>query len=63
MRKMKGNILNDLMEKMLSHENLNAWNDSAILPFDDNIPENFENANPDLSAGEGFSYQTLIVPA
>ena len=49
MRKMKGNIPNDLMEKMLSPENLNAWNDSAILPFDDNIPQNFENASEDGS--------------
>ena len=45
MRKMKGNIPNDLMEKMLSPENLNAWNDSAILPSDGNIPQNPENAS------------------
>ena len=46
---MKGNIPNDLMEKMLSPENLNAWNDSAILLFDDNISQNLKNASGDLS--------------
>ena len=49
MRKMKGNIPNDLMEKMLSPENLNAWNDSAILPSDGNIPQNPDNQNHQLS--------------